>query len=302
MGATFNVSAVECINPSMNQITISAPSVTNASLEVPIGQVIASTTASWPTTTVSCTMTGSGSVIGVGTPNGNIYPTSIPGIGYRGKVTAPWSAPLTNYWPTGSLSSPYGLSGVFNGGTLLLEFIKTGPIPSTGGTFGPVKVGSEYIQRTSISGDYIYFYLATPLIISPAVPACTITQSAITVNLDDSQTSQLTALGNTSKDKAFSIPLNCTSASNISMGFSGDIADNTNAVFRNLSGSTNATSVGVQILENGTPVPTTVGSYLNLGTINGNTSVALTARYYALTDNAYPGEVSAIAYASILYN
>lgn len=277
------------------------PGTLNTNPAVAVGTVLGGMTLSWKQTAGSAecdfplNVTSLYSFKGDGIPNGNLYPTGIPGIAYRGSLPAWAFAGLSGYWPT---QNSYSSGGGYNlaAGNAIIEFVKTGPIGS--GTFGP-----QTIMDSTIAGrPFFKIILDNAIIIKPITPACTVTQSAITVNLDDANTSQLATMGNTSKDTAFNIPLNCTSAANISLVFSGDVADNTNAVFSNLSGSTNANSVGVQILKDSTPVPTMAGTYLNLGQINGSISIPLIARYYALTNNADVGAVSAIAYATIAYN
>ncbi|MFV8869988.1 fimbrial protein [Serratia fonticola] len=284
-------------------INLNAPTEVETNASLPIGSVVATINMTFPRTDASsggCNSsipfysTGTHALSGNGAANGKLYATTIQGLSYRAKYDT-GRAETKNFWPV-SWYAPIGGS-ILNAGTITVEFVKTGSL-SGGGTLGPQPIGAWYVQGI----PFVQFTLSTPVIIIPTDPACTVTQSAIAVNLDDTNTSQLTTMGNTSKDKAFSIPLNCTSASNISLSFSGDIADANNAVFSNLSGSANANSVGVQILKDNSPVPTTAGSYLNLGAINGSVSVPLTARYYALTDNADVGAVSAIAYATIMYN
>lgn len=302
MVSFFNPSIAWSVGcPSVEKI--SPPSTLNINPTVAIGSVVGAVSVSFPFGTATCPAgtyhNGNNYwwIGGVGVPNGNLYPTSIPGVAYRARVAAGWPGQeLTKTWPASVYAYDPGLPGTYMGGTIYLEFVKTGPIGS--GTFGPLVFGRETVNNVPV----IEFYLDGPIFLAPVTPACTVTQSAIAVNLDDTNTSQLTSVGNTSKDNAFSIPLNCTSASNISLSFSGDIADTNNAVFSNLSGSTNANSVGVQILKDNTPIPTAAGTYLNLGTINGSVSVPMTARYYALTNNADAGAVSAIAYATIMYN
>lgn len=281
--------------------TMSAPTQINLNPTLAIGSVVATANLTWPpfSSLGDCpvaynTASGTFILLGDGVPDGRLYPTTIPGIAYRGRISAGWAPALQNPWPL-TTAMPVGDPGVA-GGTATLEFIKTGPIEP--GTFGPQLVMSASINNV----PWFELYLGTPIIVVPTVPACTVTQSAITVNLEDTNTSQLAAMGNTSKDKAFYIPLTCSSATNIALAFSGDIADDTNAVFRNLSGDANAASVGVQILKDNTPVPTTPGNFLNLGSINGSVTVPMTARYYALTDNVEVGAVNSIAYATIVYN
>jgi type 1 fimbria pilin len=281
---------------------LSAPTQINLNPTLAIGSVVATVNMTWPIIMSGgdCpvaynTPSGVFALLGEGVPNGRLYPTSIPGIAYRGRISDGWAPRLENTWPlitTMAVGGPQGVAG----GTATLEFIKTGPIEP--GTFDPQRVMHASINDV----PWFELYLGNPIPVVPTVPACTVTQSAITVNLEDTDTSQLAGMGNTSKDKAFNIPLACSAATNIALAFSGDIADDTNAVFRNLSGSANAASVGVQILKDNTPVPTTPGNFLNLGSINGSVNVPMTARYYALTDNVEVGAVNSIAYATIVYN
>ncbi|WP_447878201.1 fimbrial protein [Serratia fonticola] len=281
--------------------TLNAPAQINLNPALAIGSVVATANLTWVafSSNGDCpvaynTPSGVFRLTGEGVPNGNLYPTTIPGIAYRGSITDGWAPALQGVWPR-TITMQVANRGVA-GGTAKIDFIKTGPIE-------PGEFGAQIVMNASINNvPWFELYLAGEIIIVPTVPACTVTQSAISVPLEDTNTSQLAALGNTSKDKTFYIPLSCTTATNISLAFSGDIADDTNAVFRNLSGSANAASVGVQILKDGTPVPTTPGNFLNLGLSNGSFTVPMTARYYALTDNVDVGAVSAIAYATIVYN
>lgn len=296
------------------RVYANVPSPITVRPDISIGQVIGSTVSTFPggRTGYGCAVGplstgGIGSVIvmGAGTPNGTLYPTGIPGLSYRAKFTAVWgvSSIFNVAWPvTGTFrDTTFSSEGGYNGGSITIELVKTGPIPGSI-TWDPGVLGTIQVVTNGKTYNFLEFYHSDPVVVVPENPSCTVTQSAISVNLEDANTSQLVMAGDTSKDKTFSIPLTCTSDVNIALGFSGDIADNTNAVFRNLSGSANASSVGVQILNGGTPVPTTAGNYLNLGVVNGSMSVPLIARYYALANNADAGTVNAIAYASIVYN
>jgi type 1 fimbria pilin len=278
---------------------LAAPASLNINPTVAVGSVIGTTSMNFGSGsgTTDCGVpynvpSATYSLVGEGVPNGKLYPTSIPGISYRGKMT--WGSPFDPYWPFTTTFSVQG-AGI-TPGSVIIEFVKTGPILP--GQMQPQMLGYVYIN----GAQFFSMSLGTPIIIVPTTPACTVTQSAITVNLDDVNSSQLATTGSTSKDKAFNIPLKCTTAAKISLAFSGNIADSSNAVFSNLSGSANAASVGIQILSGSTPVPTTAGNYLNLGSINGSISVPLIARYYALVNNPDGGGVSAIAYATIVYN
>ncbi|WP_337262916.1 MULTISPECIES: fimbrial protein [unclassified Serratia (in: enterobacteria)] len=186
-------------------------------------------------------------------------------------------------------------------GNLTIEFIKTGPISSEGGTFGPGKLGSLYVSNANVAGDYVIYYLSSAMTVKPTTPACTVTSSSITVPLPDTNQSALNTAGSTSGATSFTIPLRCTAATSLSLSFRGDMADSSKGVFKNTH-SANAANVGIQILKDGTPVPTATDSYVNIGSVNGSLNVPLTARYYALTPGVPAGAVSAMAYASIVYN
>ena len=291
-----------CTEAPNNILMLQAPDALNVDPSVALGQVIGSTSVTWNTTPVSCSITGIGNVRGVGTPNGNIYPTTIPGVGYRAKVTSVWASQLQGYWPTSTISGTYGSAGNFGGGTILLEFIKTGVIPASGGVFSPGKIGSLYVQGSPLSADYITYNLGGGIIINPVTDACTVTSSAIDVPLEDIHQTALRNQGAIGKSAGFSIPISCKSPVNISISFSGDMANSGLGVFKNTNAA-NANNVGIQLLDkNNNPVSTVAGQSVNVGLVNGTVSYPMRAQYYALTDNVPEGAVNAIAYASIVYN
>lgn len=286
--------------PAIEYVT--APSIININPTLAVGSVVGSTTVTFSNGTATCGKSyydkgyNTWKVDGVGVPSGNLYPTSIPGIAYKGKITANWMAPLTNYWPAAMSNYDGVIPALYNGGTISVEFIKTGPI-------SPGKFGQQTLANFTVNDKpFLDIYLNGESIVAPIIPACNITQSVSSITLEETTVSQLSTVGSTSKDQQFSIPLTCNANTNISLSFSGDMADSANAVFSNLSGSANANSVGVQILSGGTPVPTAANTYLSLGQVNGSISVPLVARYFALTDNAQAGAVNAVATANIIYN
>lgn len=146
-------------------------------------------------------------------------------------------------------------------------------------------------------------YMSTPVIIKPKNPSCTVVGgiSGINVALDDVFVSELNTAGKTAKPKNFTIPINCTSPANISISFSGDMANLSNGVFQNNNTYTNAKNVGIQLLDNnGNAVNTS--SVVNIGQISGLHNYTMTARYYSVTGNASVGKVDSVANATIRYN
>lgn len=297
----LSAAADQCSYAPGFSVYISAPPAISVDPSVSIGTRIGVASGSWPLRSVSCSMAGYASIIGVGMPDGIIYPTSIPGVGYRARITSTWAAELTEYWPTTPFYGNFSTSGTFAGGTLNVEFIKTGPIPSAGGKFGPGKIGSEYISG-QVSGDLIAYYLSSPIIINPVTNACTVTSSTITVPLEDVNQSSFRNVGSTAKATPFNVPLNCSSPVNLSLSFSGNMAGVGQGVFKNTN-SANASNIGIQLLDkNNNPITTAAGQYISVGIVSGFMNYPMTAQYYALTTNIPPGSVSAIAYATIVYN
>lgn len=280
-------------------INVTGPALLNVNSSTPDGTVVGRMTLSWPNTNGTCMVNHSGNVNyefqGYGVPNGNLYPTSIPGISYRGSFPG-WSIyGLGGYWPTSAIQG-ISAGNYVNAGSILIEFIKIGPISA--GTFGPATLEQGY----EAGNPWYNIYMTNQVSILPAAPSCTVTQSAIPVQLDDVTTGQFTRVGQTLADKAFNIPLVCSTPANISLSFSGSMADNTNGVFQNTNGAT-AANIGIQLLDkNNNPISTTAGSRVAVGAVSGPLNYPMTARYYALTSNVPAGDVSAIAYATIIYN
>lgn len=280
-------------------VNVTAPASLDVSPSVAVGSIIGTLSLSWPENTErSCSWPKGNNILysffGEGIPDGNLYPTSIPGIAYRGSIPA-WSfAGMSGYWPVRKYY-PNSTSGTIAAGSVTIEFVKTGPVGS--GIFGP-----QLLMHSSLNNTpFFNVWLKDSIIIKPRVTACTVTSSTITETLTDTNQSNLVGIGTTAGEKNFNIPLQCTSATNISLVFSGDMADASNGVFKNTNNN-NSANVGIQLLKDGTPVPTTAGSYINVGIVNGTVNLPMTARYYALTNSVPAGAVSAIAYATIVYN
>ena len=287
---------------------ISSPLMIKTGLNV--GEVISSTIVSVPygMTTTGCTVKGPGYFIGngTGTPSGNLYPTSIPGISYRIKIISGWTVPgfIDTYWPVSTYVEPKSgmlIDGSYAAFTAEVDLVKTGPYLGQS-ILSPSILGHVDLSSNGSLIKFIEIYNATPVETIPDNPSCKVTQSAIPVSLEDVSTNKLDQVGSTSKETAFTIPLACTASANISLSFSGVMADSDKAVFSNLNSGTNASQVGVQILSGTTPVPIATGSYLNIGQVNGNISIPLVARYYALTSNPNAGAVNSIVYATLVYN
>ncbi|MBN4802522.1 fimbrial protein [Enterobacter asburiae] len=264
---------------------------------LPVGSVLGKMTLSWPLmgTTWKCVNAASGGTIkftGNGAPDGNLYPSGVPGIAYRGRLPAWQSLGLGGYWPI-SGGYPYPVSNGVSGGSAEIEFIKTGAVGS--GTIGP----QVMMYGTINNQAWFNIILDSAVPIEPADDACTITQSTIPVTLE-TVPSSVFASSVTAGDTGFSIPLNCTTPANVALSFSGDTVDAANGVFKNTSAITGG-QVGIQLLDkNNTPVE--IGKATDVGSVTGEYNYPMTARYYRLSNSVPPGEVNAIANVTIVYN
>ncbi|EOF4707185.1 MAG: fimbrial protein [Klebsiella huaxiensis] len=302
--STFSVEAAECTS-APNIMLYLTPSTNTLSIDptLPVGSVLATASASWAQGVGPCMGRGSIQINGEGTPNGKIYPTTVPGIGYRAKLTTSWDSRLTGFWPTTTLvGNNITFGPEYFDGTILVEFLKTGPVSAAGGIYGPAKIGSLDIVGGVGSGEYFVYYLNSPITILPTLPACTLVDSVISVTLPDVKQSSLNVAGKTDGDTRFNIPLKCDRTADISLSFSGDATHPSNGVFKNTNAE-NSDYVGIQLLDkNGTPVSSIEEEYSVIGDMNGSSNYPMTARYYTIIPGSPAGSVNAVVYATLVYN
>lgn len=273
---------------------VAVPTTLNIDPTAAVGSVLATMNLSFPKNT-TCVVNASTITTydsGNGTPVGNLYPTAIPGISYRGRVTAGWTYGL-GYWPQTTVETTTSLTGVA-AATVTIEFVKTGPVLP--GTFPAQDIMKTVANTTS----FFILHTANAIEIKPTVPSCTVTP-VVTVVLDGVAKASLATTGATTGDKSFNINVNCASPTSLALSFSGTAVDTNNAIFKNTDATTGA-SVGVQILKDSNPVPLVAGNYISLGIVDGSVSPVFTARYYALTNSVVEGAVTSVAYATIVYN
>lgn len=278
---------------------VQVPTSINVDPTLPVGTILATTSFTWGTIVrPGCVLPGGTSqtftLDGMGTPNGNLYPTSVPGLAYRGKITG-WPSAFLNFWP---VSVPNWIVGdnTVSRGTVIVEFVKTGPLQP--GTLAP-----QVIMVAQIAGKpWFNVYMEGSINIKPTVPACNTSTPTIDVQLNPISPTDLPSVGATAGSKDFAIKLSCGAPANISLNFSGDVVDASQAVFRNTNATTGS-SVAVQILKDSNPVPVGAGNNINIGAaVSNEITTQFTARYYALTNNAQVGDVSSVVTANIVYN
>jgi type 1 fimbria pilin len=267
-----------------------------------VGTVLASTSQFTPTPISNMTCTFGKTTFGVNnliaaTPGNNttIFPTNIPGLGYR--ITHPDTSnyllpyPLDSYQGTSIFGTDVELS-VTSG----IELIKTGPI-ANGATLNATTLGNwQY-------GNIIAEIFKLSRSVTLTYPACTVNNNAINVVLPTISNTAFNGVGTTAGGTAFNISLNCSAGSTLLIEFdTANPSSVANSVIANATGTGRAKNIGVQ-LTNQSFAPITFGTPAIVGTTpNGPYNLTYYARYYQ-TATATPtaGTVSTTATFTLTY-
>ncbi|MDF3839158.1 fimbrial protein [Cupriavidus basilensis] len=246
-----------------------------------------------------------------GAPNGNVYPTSIPGIGVR--ITLGSYVFPSTYWSQNDV--------MLDGGTyygnyltpsypLLVELIKTGPVTSGGTLTG------EFAGWFTPDNTQVVSYRLRPggIVIKPTYPTCAPTVPNQGVPLGTVAAGTLDA--NTYSNQVnFNVNLMCsggnptTTSSNVYVTFT-DANNPTNTTdMLSLAPGSQARGVAVQILWKGNPIKYgpdssaagNTNQFLVLPSqLNGNASIPLTARF-AKTGPVTAGAATAVSTFTFSY-
>ncbi|WP_082696149.1 fimbrial protein [Aquitalea pelogenes] len=204
------------------------------------------------TNRITCTSPWSTYYIGIGTDNQNIYPTGISGLGLR--------LTLNNgkYLPTiGSTFRAGEVRDQLSSFSIFIELIKTGNITTTGYLMDRFME----IRNSSTSGELLNaISWGTPISITPTIPTCTVSTPSITVPLNNMLSSSFKGVGSVSATQNFQIGLSCAGGSsgtstNTYITFTDNNQPGNTSTTLTLAGGTGAaTGLGLQILNNGTPI------------------------------------------------
>jgi len=190
--------------------------------------------------------------MGITTPDNNIYPTSINGIGLRIQES--------RYWPYLSGGALYrantdiGYSGNYS---ITVELIKTGNV-TAGGTLSGLIGGSR--ANTATGPWLIQISWASPVLVQPQVPTCAVNTQTITVPLLTPSTSAFQGIGTTLGTRPFQLGLTCSggdngTSTNTYITFTdANQPGNTSTTLTLASGAGAAGGLGLQILNGGTPI------------------------------------------------
>ncbi|MEB5959741.1 fimbrial protein [Enterobacter sichuanensis] len=241
-----------------------------------------------------------GSDTGLKYKNCTIYSTNIPGIGYalQGDHGGSASSNLCNdshYHYPETFSNPGG--GFYPAISVSMMLFVTGNAKS--GTLSTGEYGRfDYGQETMFNGY-------TVSLTSGAISAlsCSLSASNINVSIGDIPVDVFKGVGSVSPSADFDIGLTCNRDANVSVSLNGTHSSETsdNSVIALTDTGKQASGIGVQILNNGTPLD--IGSSVPLKTIKGNSLVTLpfSARYYQTSSKITAGNANTTATLDIIY-
>ncbi|PVZ82614.1 hypothetical protein C9426_29235 [Serratia sp. S1B] len=261
----------------------------------------------------------SGVVIG----NAVMFETGIPGIGYSFNAYGP-TACSTSYFYTitrkvdpvlGSLPYVQGMCSSLSNGTVIstvnasyvISFYKIGPI-SGSQSAGPLRAGysASYFTTPQALSARSYLTINGLSVISKA---CSVSNSDITVNLDQGFLTDFTNVGSTAHTKAFNIDLNnCDAGINVSMYLEAGGAGSPDATLGLLSPDNDSSASGLafQLLYNNNPIKLGAANAFKVltsaTTAGGSYSIPMAVRYYQTGASVKPGAVNSTATFTMLYN
>ena len=290
-------------------LTVQGPDKITIDPSIPVGSTLWTSTLPSDAKETTCD-TGSYTIYFNGTDpykNNNVYFTSIPGVGIKMRMTVP-KVCTTSWWPSSCYNSNWATGVVqFN---LEIELIKIGNI-TTSGTLSGI-----FANWTTSKGQTILNIVwgGGGVQVTPTTPTCSPVTNSIRVPLGTVSSSMFGGVGTFSPAEAFNLTLNCSGGQE---GGTTDIyvtlSDQANPGNRTdtlplTSGST-ARGLGIQILNNGTPVrfgPPSAGigaeyQWLAGTTGNGIFTVPLAARYIKTETSLVPGSANGVAVFTIDY-
>jgi type 1 fimbria pilin len=200
---------------------------------------------------------------GFGAPNGNVYPTSVAGIGYRvtyymqsgdagSAVYAPWSQ--QNPYASGVMFYPFSGSSAGSSVETMIELVATGD-PIIPGTITSANVYGQTTLAGFTSALLYRVYMTQDVVV--ANPTCTTDLPTLVLNLPDVSTTTLLRDGEgPKKDLTFGVTCNVPNTiSPVITVTSSNLVAGTQNTLANVSTATNkAEGVGVELWL-GSPTP-----------------------------------------------
>ena len=245
--------------------------------------------------TFICNGASSARIVGIGDPIfGNIYRTSMPGIGVRIKIDE-YDIPYN------VLNIAISMIGEKPSVKASFFLIKIGDIPYVGIPSGPFAY--KFVDD-EIYFEYRFSAASTP--IEPKIPTCTVDSQSrnLNVNLGSHSINRFNRIGATTPAVPFSIVLSCMGGDagttiNAYVTLTDTANPSNTSTTLSLNSSSEVAGLGVQILKNGTPLGFGPESF-KVGSTNqwfagsirqgqSTLNIPLEARYIQTWNNVYGG-------------
>ncbi|MCY1280321.1 Fimbrial protein [compost metagenome] len=236
-----------------------------------------------------------------GNGTGNLYPTSLPGVGYKIIAQSPNFGP--NYFPFNRITHVNGTTDPLAGVNFYIQFIRTSPDPingsTVGGAFGRIYVKGGGIEVRAWDLDLM------PMTFRMVRPTCT-HPASVTVDMGTHLAGEMPNIGNATAPKTFSIPLEkCPSNTwkiiRYRIDATGDLLAPSVVA---LIGSGAERGFGLQLLDDSGAVYTP-GTWKDISnydmSFGGSYNIDMQARYYRTGSPIIPGVADATMTFTIDY-
>lgn len=243
-------------------------------------------------------------------PTNQTYPTQIAGVGTR--IRFGGNTIIRGYWPQSYNYGNQQSSPINSSATLILEFVKTGPITSGGKVTG--EIGGWFVENGAT--QVVSILVDGSIGIVPQVPTCSVTVPSINVQMGNVPAGAFTGVGSSSPSpEGFDIDLSCSQGDGTTpVSIYTTLTDATNPANRSdvlsLSANSQATGVGIQIMQNGKPLsygpdsaaPGNTNQWLAGSTTGGGSfKIPLTASYIQTQPNIRVGSANGVATFTMSY-
>ncbi|QGW66409.1 fimbrial protein [Lysobacter soli] len=239
----------------------------------------------------------------------NYFQTNIPGLA----ITIEYAYNHTLLPIMGSTIGAAGTSFLINDFTYTVRFYKVGPITQGGPLTGIIAQRFFHAYGVASPGFLAIQIGGGGIIIQPSFPTCSVSTPDVVVSLDQASAADFSSVGSALGEKDFNVSLACSggdpsSSTNLHMFLTDQTTPANQTNILSLTSGSTAAGVGVQIVNNGTPVtfgqtsaaPTT-DITRNIVVNTPTVDIPLKARYVR-TGNMTAGSVTAIATFTTTYN
>ncbi|WP_250453972.1 fimbrial protein [Caballeronia sp. ATUFL_M2_KS44] len=298
---------------SMTNSVMTLPAQLSVPLNAPVGTVLYDS--GWVSgggTDIWC-QGGEGFYAGYASPMtpvsgmAHVYQTGVQGIGIK---SAGSNTLYANNHPADINAVGNGTASWFleypmayMGATQALEYIPAGVYRVQLVVTGTLAPGSTRMTIPSPTATTKYGSFVTNIstftatTVNIAGIGCQVNTTNIVVQLPPVLASDMRAVGTTKGATGFQIPLVCDSGVKIAYEIDGTSGSSATGVLANQTGSGYATGVGVQVLQNSTPVTLNQmsGNYITTSAANQTVNIPFTAQYYQTATTATPGSVKGLA-------